>query len=123
MNNKQRHTAQLRETGKRQNSHRNWKRDNLINLRWTHRREVCMFTILHKDVNKSTGKTDRQTSELKMKPHSIMAGLIRWPAPQNIQEVTEWYKKLFPHFLGLALLNSQTAYHWQIFSSACHLNL
>jgi hypothetical protein len=53
-------------TGRSQQAHRQSRGSRMD------RREVCMLTTLHKNVNKPPGKNDRGTSQPKMKPHCII---------------------------------------------------
>jgi hypothetical protein len=77
-----------------------------------------MLTTLHKNVKELTGKTDRQMSQLKVKPHCIIeynknVGTVdrsdmTFSSTECGTEEVKWYKKLLFHFLDLPPLNSQT---------------
>jgi hypothetical protein len=77
--------------------------DRQMALRWMGRK-VCMLTTLHENIKKPTGKTDRQTLQLKMKPHSSveynknMGAVDRCDMKSSIECIIKsikWYKKLF----------------------------
>jgi hypothetical protein len=70
-----------------------------------------MPTTLRKNVKELTGKTDRQMSQLKMKPHCIIeynknVGAVdksdmMFNSIECGTDSVKWYKKLFSIFLTL----------------------
>ncbi|XP_046689170.1 piggyBac transposable element-derived protein 4-like, partial [Homalodisca vitripennis] len=89
-------------------------------VRWIDKREVMMITTEHDDKIVETGKVNYMTKEKIMKPKCIQEYNYNMGAVDRtdmmlsnvsfIRRTQKWYKKLFLHFLDLAILNSHAVY-------------
>lgn len=89
--------------------------------KWVDKKPVLMLSTVHHDVQLvATNKINRLTNEPIKKPKSVIdynqnMGLIDKADMQmsfndSARKSTKWYKKLFFHFLDLAVLNSYIIY-------------
>lgn len=93
--------------------------DTLLALKWCDKREVFMLTTYAANMG-LTGRTERETGRQKMKPTCIidynrcMGGVDKTDmllsSVECIRKTTKWYKKVFFHFVDMALLNSCALY-------------
>lgn len=94
--------------------------DKLLAVKYCDKREVYMLTTAYDYNTAPTGKVDRSTDSQIMKPECIvrynkfMGAVDKTDmllhSVECIRRTTKWYKKLFFHFLDLALLNSHVLY-------------
>lgn len=94
--------------------------DKLLAVKYCDKREVYMLTTAYDNSTAPTGKVDRSTGRQIMKPECIvrynkfMGAVDKTDmllhSVECIRRTTKWYKKLFFHFLDLALLNSHVLY-------------
>jgi hypothetical protein len=94
-----------------------YKSDNvLLALKWKDKRDVHMLTTCHTAELIETAKKNRKTGENKVKPKCVtyysknMGAVDRadmlLSSVQSIRKTMKWYKKLFFHFLDMAVLNA-----------------
>lgn len=111
--------------------------ENMMVVRWMDRREVCMLTTLHEHTMTQTGKTDRHTNQLQIKPQCVIQ-YNKWMGAVDrsdmmitsiecVRKSLKWYRKSFFHLLDITILNLQTLYNVKtgnnISLSDYHLNL
>lgn len=92
----------------------------IMALKWKDKRDVHMLTTEHRDTLKVTTKITNRGRELRKKPQCVveynhnMGAVDRSDMMihnlQCIRRSTRWYKKLFFHFVDLALLNAHALF-------------
>ena len=97
-----------------------FKTDDIMVMKWTDKRDVYLLTTEHKGELKETDKTNYRTGQKVKKPDVVIAysenmGLVdkcdsQISMLECMRKSVKWYKKLFFHFLDLAVLQAYNSY-------------
>lgn len=94
--------------------------ENLLAVKWKDKREVHMLTSCHIPGAKETGKKDRETGRVIMKPTCVVdynenMGAVDksdmlLSSTECVRKTMKWYKKVFFHLLDCTVLNCYQLY-------------
>lgn len=94
--------------------------DDILSVQWRDKREVNFLSTIHTGEMQDSGKRDYRTGDRIMKPDVVLdyTQHMRTVDKSDMQignieclrKSTKWYKKLFFHFVDIAILNAYNLY-------------
>lgn len=94
--------------------------DDILSVQWRDKREVNFLTTIHTGEIQDSGKRDYRTHDKIMKPDVVLDYTKHMRAIDKsdmqigniecLRKTTKWYKKLFFHFIDMAILNAYNVF-------------